>query len=592
MAARLVWDGKPTQLARAALPLQVVERINKSRATRERDAGALTFEAAHEKPSTRNLLAWGDNKYVMSSLLQDYAGKVNLIYIDPPFATGADFSYTAKIGSQKFDKQPSVLEEAAYRDTWGKGIDSYLSMMYERLVLMYDLLAADGSFYLHLDAHMAHYLKIVCDEIFGSDNFMREIIWRIGWISGYKAKAANWARNHDTILYYVKDKSNFTFNKQYIEHDPNYKRGAYGSDDLEGVQVVDDEDAPGVEPATVGKPIDDVWVNLPSIQIMSFSQEKTGYPTQKNLDLLERIIRASSNPGDIVADFFCGAGTTLAAAERNDRRWIGGDLGRFAVHTTRKRLLSIPDCGPFDIVNLGAYERQRWQGDASSASLQGYFETILRFYRAEALEGYIHLHGRKNGRVVHIGATDAPITMDEAEAVMDEMADNGLVACDLLGWEWEMGLHDTISEYGRRRGLDLQPKQIPREIIERTVAEAGAVRFFELAHVNLEIRRQERSAKIVLRDFQIPSEELIPPKVRASIRHWSDLIDYWSVDFDYSDDDVFHNEWQSFRSKSTPDLELESDWHDYEAAGRRRIVVKLIDIFGNDTTKLAEVRLK
>ncbi len=205
---------------------------------------------------------------------------------------------------------------------------------------------------------------------------------------------------------------------------------------------------------------------------MSFSQEKTGYPTQKNLDLLERIIRASSNPGDIVADFFCGAGTTLAAAERCNRRWIGSDLGRFAVHTTRKRLLSIPDCGPFDIVNLGAYERQRWQQEATSESLRGYFETILRFYRAEAFKGYVHLHGRKNGRVVHVGATDAPITMDEAEAVMDEMADNGLVACDLLGWEWEMGLHDTIGEYGRRRGLDLRPRQIPREIIERTVAEA------------------------------------------------------------------------------------------------------------------------
>ncbi len=254
MAARLVWDGKPTHLARAVLPLQVVEQINESRATRERHAGALAFEPADERPSARNLLAWGDNKYVMSSLLQDYAGKVNIIYIDPPFATGADFSYTAKIGGQKFEKQPSVLEEAAYRDTWGKGIDSYLSMMYERLVLMYDLLAADGSFYLHLDAHMAHYLKIVCDEIFGSDNFMREIIWRIGWISGYKAKAANWARNHDTILYYVKDKSNFTFNKQYIEYDPNYKRGAYGSEDLDRVQVVDDEDAVGVESATAGKP--------------------------------------------------------------------------------------------------------------------------------------------------------------------------------------------------------------------------------------------------------------------------------------------------------------------------------------------------
>lgn len=590
MGARLVWDDKPDKVARPALPLQVVEQINQSRATRDRDAGALTFDRPLLSAAPRNRLAWGDNKYVMSSLLQEYAGKVNLIYIDPPFATGAHFSYTVKIGSQRLEKQPSVIEEAAYRDTWGRGIDSYLTMMYERLLLMYDLLAPNGSLYLHLDSHMAHYLKVVCDEIFGSENFMREIIWRIGWISGYKAKAANWARNHDTILYYVKDRANFTFNKQYIEHDPNYKRGAYGSSDADSVSVVEVEED-GTEPASKGKPIDDVWVNLPSIQIMSFSQEKTGYPTQKNLDLLERVVRASSNPGDIVADFFCGAGTTLVAAERNGRRWLGSDLGRFAVHTTRKRLLSVPDCEPFDIVNLGAYERQLWQGEASSTSSRGYFDVILQFYRAQPLDGYVNIHGRKDGRVIHIGATDAPVTLDEAEAVMDEMADNGLVACDLLGWEWEMGLHDTIGEHGRRRGLDLRPRQIPREIIDRPVAEAGVVRFFELAHVGLEVRRDGRSAKVVLRDFQIQNEELIPSKVRTRIKHWSDLVDYWSVDFNH-EGDVFHNQWQTFRTRASPNLATESDWHDYSEAGVYGIVVKLIDIFGNDTTKLAEVRIR
>jgi adenine-specific DNA-methyltransferase len=587
MTVRLEWDGKPTQVERISLPFQIVETINESRATRERDEGALFGGGSSRDHSWRNRLIWGDNKLVMSSLLSEFAGGVDLAYIDPPFATGADFTLELKVGSQKLEKERSVLEETAYRDTWGRGLESYLSMMHERLVLIHELLSDSGSLYLHLDAHMAHYLKVVADEIFGRDNFVREIIWRIGWISGYKAKAPNWARNHDTILFYAKNKERFTFNKILVEHDPNYQRSAYGSGDLDTIEVVDEEG----EPSTEGKPIDDVWVNLPSIQIMSFSQEKTGYPTQKNLDLLERIISASSNPGDLVADFFCGAGTTAVAAEKLDRRWIACDLGRFAIHTSRKRLLSTPDCKPFEIQNLGSYERQRWRQESGNGALRGYLDTILAFYRAEPVEGFSNLHGRKAGRMVHVGATDAPVTIDEAEEVMDELADNGIESCDLLGWEWEMGLHDTIGERARRRGLDVRTLQIPREVMERTVQEADAVRFFELAYVDLDVRRQTGEAKVVLKDFAIPSEDLIPAQVREQITRWSDLIDYWSVDFDHADG-VFRNEWQAYRTKADPVLSTESDWHEYPKPGTYAIVVKIIDIFGNDTTKLAEVTIK
>lgn len=593
MTVRLDWEGKPSYVERLALPFQTVETINESRATRERDTGSL-LAGDEPRTSDRNLLIWGDNALVMSSLLNAYAGQVNLVYIDPPFATGADFSYEVKVGSMKVAKQPSVLEETAYRDTWGRGTDSYLSMIYERLILMHELLAADGSFYIHLDSHMAHYVKILCDEVFGRENFMREIIWRIGWISGFKARAANWARNHDTILFYVKDREHFTFNKGYIEHDPNYQRGSYGSDEMAEIEVIEDDPGEGKQTGdkgTEGKPIDDVWVNLPSIQIMSFSGEKTGYPTQKNLDLLERIIRSSSNEGDLVADFFAGAGTTLVAAERLGRRWIGCDLGRFAIHTTRKRLLNTPDCQPFDIKNLGAYERQRWQETSGNGALRAYIDTMLAFYRAEPVEGFLQLHGRKSGRMVHIGATDAPVTIDETEEVMDEMADNGIEACDVLGWEWEMGLHDTVPENARRRGLDLRLRQIPREVMEREVTEADAVRFFELAHVDLDVRRQGSEACVVLMDFIIPSEDLIPAQVRDEITSWSDFIDYWSVDYDHRDE-PFHNQWQSYRTRVEPALATQSDWHEYPQAGRYAIVVKIIDIFGNDTTKLAEVRIK
>jgi adenine-specific DNA-methyltransferase len=342
---------------------------------------------------------------------------------------------------------------------------------------------------------------------------------------------------------------------------------------------------------SAGVPLQDIWTDIPMLRGFAATDERTGYPTQKPELLLERLMLTSSNESDVVADFFVGSGTTLAVAERLGRQWIGCDLGRFAIHTTRKRLLNIPDCRPFEIKNLGAYERQLWQRESGNGRLTDYLDTILSFYKAEPVEGFANLHGQKAGRMIHVGATDAPVTIDELEEVMDEMADNGIESCDVLGWEWEMGLHDTISETARRRGLDLRPLQIPREIIESGIRDADAVRFFELAHVDLDVKRSKREVSVVLKDFAIPSEELIPSQVRDRIESWSDLIDYWSVDFDYTDD-TFHNQWQVYRTREEPKLARESDPHEYEEAGRHTIVVKIIDIFGNDTTKLAEVTVK
>ncbi|GIX46084.1 MAG: site-specific DNA-methyltransferase [Candidatus Tectimicrobiota bacterium] len=335
----LVWPGKYNEdgtlkeVPRVSLPFQVIERVNESRATREaRKTGIqqTLFDVWEGKEGEtfeegwRNKLIWGDNLLVMGSLLEKFAGKIDLIYIDPPFATGADFSFTAPIGEEGEEvyKEQSILEEKAYRDTWGRGLQSYLQMMYQRLAFMRDLLTEHGSIYVHLDATVGHYIKTVMDEIFGQDSFQREIIWRIGWVSGYKSAAKNWIRNHDMILFYVKTPGSFVFNKEYIPYAPGYKRRG------------------GEEPTGQGYPIEDVWNanpfefaltgedSLDSIQIKSFSTEKTGFATQKNESILRRIINASSNPGDLVADFFCGSGTTLAVAEKLGRRWIGCDLSR------------------------------------------------------------------------------------------------------------------------------------------------------------------------------------------------------------------------------------------------------------------------
>lgn len=635
MSVRLEWEGKPTHVERLSLPLQTVETINESRATRERHAGAL-FGGDQMQRSERNLLIWGDNELVASSLLDQYAGRLRLVYIDPPFDTGTDFSFRVNVGDVTLTKQPSVLEEHAYRDTWGAGRGSYLRMLFDRLVLIHELLTDDGSLYLHCAPNVSHYLKVICDEIFGPDRFRAEIIWKR--VSGH-GDAKKWAPVHEVLLQYSKG-ADYLWNPPREPLDPAYAADKYTHDDGDGrgQYMLDNLTSPNPRPnmtyewqgfsppakgwrysvatmneldadGRIHKPtdktrrprlkryleeneghlVDDVWDDIPPVN--SQAAERTGYETQKPVALLDRVIEASSDPGDLVADFFCGSGTTLVAAEQLGRRWIGCDLGRFAIHTTRKRLLNIPDCGPFDVKNLGSYERQRWQQSAGNGGLREYLDTILAFYRADPVEGFLQLHGRKAGRMVHVGATDAPVTIDEAEEVMDEMADNGIEACDILGWEWEMGLHDTVPEDARRRGLDLQIRQIPREVMERQVSDADAVRFFELAHVDLDVRRQGTEACVVLKEFIIPSEDLIPADVRERITSWSDLIDYWSVDFDHRDE-TFHNQWQSYRTREEPALVTQSDWHEYPQLGRYAIVVKIIDIFGNDTTKLAEVRIK
>src|SRR3990172_10052549 len=172
----LHWEGKKTEVERIVLPFQTIETINESRATREKEKGMM-FKTNPES-NWYNRLIWGDNKYIMSSLLEEFAGKIDLIYIDPPFATGADFSVKIEVGDVEWTKEPSAIEEKAYRDTWGKGLDSYLQMMYERLVLMRDLLSEKGSIYVHLDWHVGHYVKIIMDEIFGKENFRNEIVWQ------------------------------------------------------------------------------------------------------------------------------------------------------------------------------------------------------------------------------------------------------------------------------------------------------------------------------------------------------------------------------------------------------------------------------
>ncbi len=326
------------------------------------------YEDDISNDSWKNMLISGDNRLVLSQLMKDYNGKVKLIYIDPPFATGGDFHYKIFIGENK-----EKYNAMAYTDIWREGLESYLNFMHERLILMRDLLSNDGSIYVHLDWHVSHYIKIIMDEIFGSENFRNEIIW------AYPAASAQtrrfYIRSFDSILYYTKSDS-YTFNDDpniYMEFSDRvkfalkkdekgtfyYRGGSHDGKKLSQKVYVNQE---GIFPR-------DVWTDIPYIRANTI--EYQGFSTQKPERLLKRIILASSNENDLIADFFCGSGTTIAVAEKLKRRWIGSDISPHSIHMTRKRLLDLSNSNdlikwkekygrnakPFKILEIGKKSR-------------------------------------------------------------------------------------------------------------------------------------------------------------------------------------------------------------------------------------------
>lgn len=595
----LVWANKRTKVEPVELPFQTIEVINLPRGRRQEGL----FEAGTDS-DWKNRLIWGDNFLVMSSLLKEFAGKVNLIYIDPPFATGQDFSYQVRIGDNEWTKEPSAIEEFAYRDTWGKGLESYLQMMYDRLVLMKELLADDGSIYVHLDWRVVHYVKQIMDEIFGKENFRNEIVW---WYKRWTAVSRNFQKMHDNILFYSKS-SNYKFNQLY-------QPLAQSTLDVHGetrrINVFDETGrmkTERTEEATKGVQMHDVW-EIPFV--VEHSQEQTGYDTQKPVELLGRIMDTSTDEDDLIADFFVGSGTALAAAEGlrvrkegnksiyyrdKTRRWIGCDLGRYSIHTARKRLLDIPNCKPFAVQNLGKYERHRWV--KLNGSFKNYIKFILELYKAEPIESFENLHGKKGNDFVHIGAIDAPVTLAEIQETLEECKKNKIKNLDVLGWEWEMGLHDMVKDEAEKYGVKLKTLQIPREVMEiKDPKLAKDIRFYELAFLDVKTEVKGKRVTVTLKDFILENPELIPEEIRSKVKNWSDFIDYWAIDWLFDqhpekteEDDIFHNMNQEYRTRKNPKLNLEMSY-DYEKPGKYNVLVKIIDIFGNDTTKLVEVKV-
>ena len=716
----LVWNGKTHEVCNIVLPFQTIEQVDEPRAEKPDEAQsqmALFDERGRQMKGWTNKLIWGDNKLILSSLKNgplreeiEAQGGLKLIYIDPPFDVGADFSMNIEIGDDAFTKKPNILEEIAYRDTWGKGADSYIAMIFERLVIMRDLLAEDGSIYVHCDHRLNAHIRLILDEVFGREYFRNSITWRRQIPRGRKVDARFMAYSADYILLFTKTPESLwqkitktTFisleeaKSKYMQDERGFFRtsdpGTYSNESLirlhqegrlyvtKGGKVVIQD---GILTTTTGSigvkyyreqvgnkvkeesVADNIWDDIPGMGIVS--AEFVGYPTQKPEALIERIIKASSNEGDLVADFFVGSGTTATVAERLGRKWIATDLGKFAIHTTRKRMIGVQrqlkadgkDYRAFEILNLGKYERQHFVGvnqNLREAEQQrqleqkesAFLNLILSAYKAERVEHFACFHGKRSGRMVVVGPVNLPVTRLFVEEVILECRKKHISRVDILGFEFEMGLFPNVLDEARAKGIDLAPKYIPADVFDKRAVERNQVVFHDVAFIEVTplVKGAKKGAPptiaVQLTDFSVfysqdsiaTAEAALSSSTRAGNRivvengqivklskdrggtfnrdyltkHWTDWIDYWSVDFDFESkreiirvqspetgeweeqwtgDYIFENEWQSFRTKRDRSLELTSAAHEC-APGPRKIAVKVVDIFGNDTMTIVDV---
>ena len=583
----LFWNGRKEDITNIALPFHSIEHIDEPRKEKLKDQTTM-FETdfrGRQLKGWTNKLIWGDNKLILSSLANgamrdeiEKQGGLKLIYIDPPFAVGADFGFNIEIGGETAEKKQSIIEEIAYRDTWGKGISSYLSMMYERLKLMHSLLAEDGSIYVHCDWRVSYYLRFLLDDIFLSTNFRNEIAWCYTGASLGKTK---FVQKHDTIIAYSKSEKPI-FNWQDVaipyseETIARTNRGA-GSTGLYGDNNAESKHQNRLK--SEGKIPEDWWTDIYRLQ--GNGLESVSYPTQKPEALLERIIKASSNEGDLVADFFCGSGTTAAVAEKLGRKWITTDLGRFSIHTARKRLIGVQremqasgkNFRAFELLNLGKYERQFFMDSLAPSPLERvgvrsakeelYIDLIVEAYKAKRIEGHSTLHAQKTGRFVHIGPLDVPVTQTRLLEIFEECKTKLYTQVDVLGFEFEMGLTPQFIQELKEKGVSVALKYIPKDVFDKRAVAKGQAKFFDVAYLNTKETIKGKTVSFELTDFvthytQDDIEDL-QQSMRAGSKvvidngqiwkiekssdgiinrtllteNWFDWFDYWAIDFDY-----------------------------------------------------------
>jgi DNA modification methylase len=656
----LVWNGKSRDVCNTILPFQTLEHIDEPRKEKNTE-DHLNFDSrGRQKAGWTNKLIWGDNKLILSSLrsgplrkeIED-AGGLKLIYIDPPFDVGADFSLDVEIGEETFHKEANVLEQVAYRDTWGRGADSFVAMIYERMIIMRELLHNEGSIYVHCDWRVSPFVRCVLDEVFGSDQLRNEIIWKR---SEAHSDSNTFGKVHDTIWFYARsdrqvwNKQFNPYTDEYVERQFKYTEkpsgrryrsadlsasglsgGGYTYDwkgitrswrcpkstmeryekegrlDYTGKGLVRYKYYLDEMPGTA---IQSVWTDLSKIHHLA--DERLDYPTQKPESLIERIIKASSNEGDLVADFFCGSGTTAAVAEKLNRKWIAADLGKFGVHTTRKRVIQVQrglmnegkPYRAFEVLNLGKYQRHayidvshRITGKAKERALTAkekeFRELILKAYKSQPLPNDEFFHGKSGNRIIVVGPVNLPVTRLFVEEVISQCRQRGVTRCDLLAFEFELGLFPAALDEAKQKGIDLVTKIIPPDVFDKRAVEAGEVEFHEVSYIEATPRfdkKDQRKVTIELTDFSVfhqqgqakkAAEELKEGKstvicekgnlVKVSkdkdgkikkeilTKKWHDWIDYWAVDFDYESRKEIIKRAKGFGDKGEKDVYTPED---------------------------------
>ena len=538
-------------------------------------------------------------------MLKEYRGKIDLIYIAPPFASEAEYVRKVKLRGEKVEGEPQgLLEEKQYTDIWRR--DEYLQFMYERLLLMRELLADSGSIYVHLDPQKVHYLKAIMDEVFGEENFLREIIWRIGWVSGYKTATENWIRNHDNILYYAKNKNNFVFNKEYIAYPKGYTR------------------RDGAKPDGEGYAIEDTWNcneldKMDSIQIMSFSGEKKDYPTQKNENLLTRIIKASSNAGDLVADFFVGAGTTPAVAQKLGRRWIACDINLSAVQISTKRLNQIIEAQTagkkdtsawflsdkeikeakskmafgFKIHNVNDYDIFKNELEAKEIVMEMYgVEPIKRSYFDGVLDNNF-VKAMPLNRVLN--KMDIRATLKEIEKNIstfnvkkksklgEPVYEEGVL---IIASGVELDVHDFLKKENKT-GVKVEIRDIltdKKNLIFKKKPEAKIE--VKTKDKKLSVELKEFYSPILMRKLELENGKVLKKEHQAKVKDFKQIIDSVAIDVDYNGK-LFNAEVMDLPTKKEL-IKAKYGW-EYPKKGKYTVAVKIVDVLGEEYFETFEV---
>ncbi|MDO5012110.1 MAG: DNA methyltransferase [Pseudomonadota bacterium] len=577
-----------------------------------------------------NRLINGDNLFAMQALLAgdpatglpSMRGKIDLIYIDPPFDSKADYRTKITLPNGDIEQKPTVLEQFAYSDTWADGTISYLKMLYPRLALMRELLSDKGSIYVHCDWHAGHYVKAIMDNIFGKNNFVNEIVWSY---SRWANVSSAFQRMHDTLLFYTKTQTGI-FNEQRIQIGEKRKRNL--------VQIVNgkkvsmrDNFGNVVYREQTDKPVSDFWDEQDFFvscncwddifQVGKTGRERLDYATQKPEALLERIIKASSNENSIVADFFGGAGTTAAVAEKLGRRWITSDLGKPACMIMRKRLIDIPDCKPFLYHSIGDYSREAFLSDKQFRRVSDLARVVLGLYGALPFDGAdapANLgHIRGTSTLVYVDSPNKVTNSNTIKKALElrESYMGGWNKVIVLGWNFAFDIGETIQGINRS---ECEVLVIPPDLLDmlrkkgyRDLVDSGKITFSSLQYLTIKTPRivpanEEGKVKITveLDNYVLLSPDSLPldDKSKAKVQQVMaenplDLIEYWSVDPDY-DGQTFRSVWQDYRENTANDGDALRVVHDAEIItpahpGKRKICVKAVDVFGFESMTVVEV---